>query len=81
MLHEKSVRNRLPSSRGSGVGRWNSPSPTIQNFALTRSPTVKNEIVFLGDTVNTDECGDRRIEGNSGHIYGVPGALDEPLPR
>ena len=25
-----------------------------------------------------DECGDWRIEGNRGHIYTVPGALDEP---
>lgn len=25
-----------------------------------------------------DECGDWRIEGNRGHIYAVPRALDEP---
>jgi hypothetical protein len=27
-----------------------------------------------------DECGDWRIEGNRGHVYAVPGALDEPSP-
>ena len=25
-----------------------------------------------------DECGDWRIEGNRGHIYAVPGALEQP---
>ena len=25
-----------------------------------------------------DECGDWRIEGSSGHVYAVPGTLDQP---
>ena len=49
--------------------------PAIQRAALL---DLAAALGSRHDTLRRDECGDWRIEGSSGHVYAVPGALDQP---
>ena len=54
----------------------------MEIFPATKQRTALIKLVSaLGcraATLRRDECGDWRIEGSSGHVYAVPGALDQP---
>jgi hypothetical protein len=48
---------------------------TKQRAALLK---LTKALVSRDSALRRDECGDWRIEGSSGHVYAVPGALDQP---
>jgi hypothetical protein len=48
---------------------------TKQRAALLK---LTKALVSRDSTLRRDECGDWRIEGSSGHVYAVPGTLDQP---
>jgi hypothetical protein len=50
-------------------------SPNMQREALLK---FAEALGSRRSALMRDECGDWRIEGNRGHIYAVPGALDQP---
>jgi hypothetical protein len=54
----------------------------MEIFPATKQRTALVKLVSaLGcraAALRRDECGDWRIEGSSGHVYAVPGALDQP---
>jgi hypothetical protein len=49
--------------------------PTKQRAALLK---LTKALVSRDSALRRDECGDWRIEGSSGHVYAVPGTLDQP---
>ena len=48
---------------------------TKQRAALLK---LTKTLVSRDSALRRDECGDWRIEGSSGHVYAVPGTLDQP---
>ena len=48
---------------------------TKQRAALLK---LTKALVSRDSALRRDECGDWRIEGSSGHVYAVPGTLDQP---
>jgi hypothetical protein len=48
---------------------------TKQRPALLK---LTKALVSRDSALRRDECGDWRIEGSSGHVYAVPGLLDQP---
>lgn len=48
---------------------------TKQRAALLE---LTKALVSRDSALRRDECGDWRIEGSSGHVYAVPGTLDQP---
>jgi hypothetical protein len=48
---------------------------TKQRAALLK---FTKALVSRDSALRRDECGDWRIEGSSGHVYAVPGTLDQP---
>jgi hypothetical protein len=50
-------------------------APTKQRLALLK---LAKALTSRDSALRRDECGDWRIEGSSGHVYAVPGTLDQP---
>jgi hypothetical protein len=50
-------------------------APTKQRAALLK---LTKALVSRDSALRRDECGDWCIEGSSGHVYAVPGTLDQP---
>jgi hypothetical protein len=48
---------------------------TKQRAALLK---LTKALVSRDSALRRDDCGDWRIEGSSGHVYAVPGTLDQP---
>jgi len=48
--------------------------------AAQRPPLLKfaKAIGARGSAIRRDECGDWRINGSHGHIFAIPGSLDDP---
>jgi hypothetical protein len=50
-------------------------APTKQRLVLLK---LAKALTSRDSALRRDECGDWRIEGSSGHVYAVPGTLDQP---